>query len=315
VNKKVTLLFPGQGSQYVGMGKNFAKYFQLADEVLSYSLSKICWEGPEEELKLTANTQPAIVTHSLAMFQWIKPILEENKASITQVLGHSVGEYSALSAAGVLTFEEAVKAVHFRGRYMQEAVPAGKGKMVAILRASDQWAKKACLAVSNLETGEVVAPANFNDPEQVVIAGTSSACDLAVNWLTENCPQKFRAIELPVSAPFHSPLMKPAAEKLAKDLDSIQFKKLHYPYVANINAQLYDVKTEPQIIRKNLIKQVDGSVLWTQSAGLISKEEICLEVGPGKILKGLMRKINPEIKVISLDEEGAIDQLQEVLKS
>lgn len=313
MNKKVTLLFPGQGSQYVGMGKNLAAFFKRADEVLGYSLSNICFEGPEEELKLTKNTQPAILTHSFALLDWAQKILQKNNVSIERVLGHSVGEYGALVAAGVFSFEDAVKAVHLRGRYMQEAVPAGKGKMFAILRTSEEWVRKACQESSSPSTGDVVTPANFNDPEQVVIAGTKEACERAVAWLGQHCPQKFRAIELPVSAPFHCPLMDPAAEKLAVDLKKISFHSPQIPYIANLDAKEYGVHTDPEIIRRNLIGQVAGSVLWLQSVQLIPSGSVCLEVGPGKVLKGLLRKINPELKVVCLDSETAEQELTEAL--
>ena len=176
--KEGVLLFPGQGSQYIGMGKNLdPHWFHKADEILENSLSKICFEGTEDQLKLTENTQPALLTHSYSLFKNLEPFLLENKFKIKAVLGHSVGEYSALCAASVLTFEQALKAVRKRGQLMQAAVPVGVGKMIAILRINSEWAEKACEAVSTKES--IVEPANYNDPTQTVISGHADACDKA----------------------------------------------------------------------------------------------------------------------------------------
>ncbi len=315
MSKNVTLLFPGQGSQYVGMGKSLegqAPYqlFERANQKLEFSLSKICFEGPEEDLKLTANAQPAILTYSIALYEKLKPILDKKNINIDQVLGHSVGEYSALVAAGVLSFEDAVQAVNLRGQFMQDAVPAGKGKMYAIVKVDEALVRKACEEVSTPESQ--VMPANFNDPSQIVISGEANACDRAVNWLHENFEGKMRAIELKVSAPFHSSLMKPAAIKLENAFEAFNFNKNSIPYIANINTEKYEVNTDPSIIKENLIKQVDGSVLWTQSIQKLADNTICIEVGPGRVLAGLVRKINPNITVISLDKDGAFDSVEEL---
>ncbi len=314
----VTLLFPGQGSQYVGMGSKLKddpeayEYFAKADEVLGYSLSNICLEGPAEELKLTANTQPAILTHSIALFSQVKKKLDNKKIKIGQVLGHSVGEYAALVAAGVLSFEDAVKAVNLRGKYMQDAVPVGVGKMYAILRLNDEIVEKACEAAS--QNDSVVTIANYNSSAQVVISGHGEACERAIKWLEENSGEKrIRAMELPVSAPFHSPLMKPAEINMTKHLNNITFKENIIPYTANINAQTYPIGTTGDLIRKNLIDQISGAVKWKQSIDQLPSDTICLEVGPGKVLAGLVKKINPELKVISLDDENGLEQLNEVL--
>ena len=315
--KSVSLLFPGQGSQYVGMGNKLHEFseckdiFTKADEALGFSISSICSEGPEEKLKLTEFTQPAIVTHSIALFQKLKTILSNKDIKIDRVLGHSVGEYPALVAAGVLKFEDAVKAVNLRGKYMQEAVAPGDGKMYAILRVPGEIVQKACEEVST-ETEKVMC-ANFNDPTQVVISGHAGAADKAVKWLSENFEGRQMAKELPVSAPFHSSLMKPAEQKLAEFLDTIEFSNSQTPYIANINAKEYDINTSGEIIKKNLIDQVCGSVLWTQSMSALPDDTICIEVGPGKVLTGLNKRINKTFKTYNLDSETSFPGLEEFL--
>lgn len=313
---KVTLLFPGQGAQYVGMGNNLKdapvySYFKKADEILNYSISSMCAEGPEDKLKLTENTQPAIVTHSVALFEKLKPILAAKNIEIAQVLGHSVGEYTALVAAGVMKFEDAVKAVHLRGKYMQEAVPVGQGKMIAILKLDGDIVKEACRKASTADSQ--VMPANFNDPKQIVISGHAEACDQAVKWLEENVKERFGAIPLQVSAPFHSALMKPAAEKMTQVLSDIQFTPNKLPYIANIDAKKYEAGTEADKIRKNLIDQVCGSVLWTQSIQEIGASSKFIEVGPGKVLAGLVKRILPEAQILSLDTPESFEKLEEFL--
>ena len=314
--KSVTLIFPGQGAQYVGMGKALEGHssyelFEKANETLGFSLSKLMFEGPEEELKMTANTQPAILNHSVALFKKLKEILDSKGVTIDRVLGHSVGEYAALVAAGVMSIEDATKAVNLRGKYMQDAVPAGKGKMFAIMKVSEETIRKAC-EVSSQPNSEVM-PANFNEPNQIVISGEANACDRAVKWLEENVEDPYRAVELNVSAPFHSSLMKPAAEKLNDELKNFSFQSNTIPYVANIDAKEYEAGTSADVIRNNLYKQVDGSVLWTHSFKELADDTICIECGPGRVLMGLARKINRNIKVISLDKDGAFDELEELL--
>lgn len=315
MTKSVTLIFPGQGAQYVGMGKALEgepqyDLFTKANHVLGYSLSTLMFEGPDEELKLTKNTQPAILSHSVALFQKVKNILDEKGIVIDRVLGHSVGEYAALVAAGVLSFEDALKAVHLRGKFMQEAVPAGKGKMYALMKVPAETIEKACKAASDGE-GKVM-PANFNEPAQIVISGEAKACERAVRWIEENQEAPFRAIELNVSAPFHSSLMKPAAENLKKAFEDFTFAENQISYIANVDAKEYGTGTDPQTIKDNLYKQVDGSVLWTQSIQSLPDDTVCLEVGPGRVLMGLLRKINRNIKVISLDKDGAFDFVREL---
>ncbi len=313
--KSVTLLFPGQGSQYVGMGKNIQDcpeskaVFETADKILGIGLTELCFNGPEDKLKLTEYTQPAIVTHSVALFEKLKTVLKDKGIKVDRVLGHSVGEYSALVAAGALRFEDAVKAVNLRGKYMQEAVAPGGGKMYAVLRVPGEIVEKACAAVST--DSEKVMCANFNDPTQVVISGHAAAADKAVSWLKENYEGKQMAKELPVSAPFHSSLMKPAEEKLNQFLNTVEFKANDIPYVANIDAKEYS--TDANTIKKHLVQQVCGSVLWTQSMSSLPDETVCIEVGPGKVLSGLNRRINKTFKTYTLDSEASFTGLEDFL--
>lgn len=310
--KKVTLIFPGQGAQYVGMcNQHSDELFTKANDVLGYDLKTLAKDGPEEELKLTQNTQPAIVTYSLALFNKLKPILEAKGYDIERVLGHSVGEYSALAAAGVLSFEDAVKSVNLRGKYMQEATPVGTGKMYAIMRAPEELVVETCKKYSN--DTESVSPANFNEPNQIVISGHAGACDKVANELAENNEHRVRTVELAVSAPFHCSLMKPAEENLKKYLDTITFNNLNVPYIANVDATEYETSTDPNKIKENLIQQVCASVLWTQSLSKLDGNTLFIEVGPGKVLKGLLRRINKEFKVHSLDSDGAFEELESFL--
>ena len=314
--KSVTLLFPGQGSQYVGMGANLKdensfSLFTDADKVLGYPLSKICFDGPEEDLKLTENTQPAIVTHSCVLLEKLKELLADKEIKIDRVLGHSVGEYAALVAAGVLSHADAIKAVHFRGKFMQEAVAPGVGKMAAIMRVPEELVVQACQEASKDDS--IVMPANFNDPSQTVISGSAEAVDRAIKWLGENFEGRMRAIELKVSAPFHCSLMKPAASKLKIAFLEITFNKNTIPYIANIDAKEYEKGTKTTKIQENLISQVEGSVRWLQSIQNLEDDTLCIEVGPGKVLAGLVKKINPNIRVISLDTDEAFEKLQEAL--
>lgn len=313
----VTLLFPGQGSQYVGMGNKLKdlsecqSIFDQADHALGFSISSLCAEGPEEKLKLTEFTQPAIVTYSVALFEKLKTILEAKNIKIDRVLGHSVGEYSALVAAGVLKFEDALKAVNLRGKYMQEAVAPGDGKMYAILRVPGETVQKACAEVST--ESEKVMCANFNDPTQVVISGHANAADAAVKWLSENYEGRQMAKELPVSAPFHSSLMEPAEKKLGEFLNTIEFNQSQLSYIANIDAKEYANGTSGNTVKENLIKQVCGSVLWTQSMTGLADESICIEVGPGKVLSGLNKRINKSFRTYALDSESSFEGLTEFL--
>ncbi len=307
---KVTIVFPGQGTQYVGMGKLFSAeaHFERANKATGFDLQKMMLEGPAEDLKLTENTQPAIVAHSLMMFDRLKPMLEQKNIQIERVLGHSVGEYAALAAAEVFTFEDAVKAVHFRGKYMQEASPAGKGTMYAILKQDEKVIIEACESASTSD--EKVSPANFNEPTQIVISGDKFACERAIRLMEEKTGARVKAIELQVSAPFHCALMKPAEIKLKAVLDQIVFHPLKYNYIANVDAKEYLTDTNPLTMKENLLKQVCGSVYWTQSIQTLADDTIILECGPGKVLAGLIKKINPNLKVISLDLETGFSEVE-----
>lgn len=307
---KVTVVFPGQGTQYVGMGKVFSDFghFEKANTATGYDLKKMMLEGPAEDLKLTENTQPAIVAHSLMLFDKLLPLLKQKNITIERVLGHSVGEYAALAAAGAMTFEEAVKAVHYRGKYMQEAVPQGKGTMYAILKQDEETIRYACEAASTSE--EKVSPANFNEPSQIVISGDKFACERAIRLMEEKTGARVKAIELQVSAPFHCALMKPAELKLKPVLDQIKFQPLKYNYVANVDANEYHTDTNPETIKDNLLKQVCGSVLWTHSIQKLPENTLIIECGPGKVLSGLIKKINPNLKVISLDSETGFSEVE-----
>lgn len=307
---KVTVVFPGQGTQYVGMGQAFADsaYFSKANAATGYDLKKMMLEGPADDLKLTENTQPAIVAHSLMLFDKLQGLLKQKNITVERVLGHSVGEYAALAAAGVMTFEEAVKAVHFRGKYMQQAVPQGKGTMYAILKQEEATIREACLNASTAE--EKVSPANFNEPSQIVISGDKAACERAIKLMEETTGARVKAIELQVSAPFHCALMKPAELKLKPVLDEIKFQPLKFNYIANIDAKEYATDTNPEIIKENLIMQVCGSVLWTHSIQKLSDDTVIIECGPGKVLAGLIKKINPNLKVISLDNETGFSEVE-----
>lgn len=307
---KVTVVFPGQGTQYVGMGKNFldTHFFEKANQATGVNLKQIMLEGPADTLKLTENTQPAIVTHSLMLFEELKHILVSKGISIEQVLGHSVGEYAALAAAGVLSFEDAVKAVHYRGKYMQEAAPAGKGTMYAILKQDEAIIREACEAASN--SHESVSPANFNEPSQIVISGDKIACENAIRLMEQKTSGRVKAIQLQVSAPFHCALMKPAETKLKDVLNKCSFNKPRIAYMANVDATRYGTDTTPETIKENLLKQVCGSVLWTQSIQKLADDSVIIECGPGKVLAGLIKKINPNLKVISLDSETGFSEVE-----
>src|SRR5499425_668251 len=264
---KVAFIFPGQASQYSGMGKELAeKYavaksvFDEADKALGFSVSKVCFEGTEEELKLTANTQPAILTVSVAAL-WA---LSEKRIGADFVAGHSLGEYSALVAAGSLNFADAVRQVHKRGKYMQEAVPAGQGAMAAILGLSPAVVADACKRAAE---GGVCNAANLNSPDQTVISGDAAAVKRAVEIASQLGAK--RAVMLPVSAPFHSALMLPAQEKLEKDLRATEFSNLKMPLVTNVDA---DTITNGEEAREALIRQVTMAVRWEESVRLLIDE-------------------------------------------
>lgn len=307
---KVAFVFPGQASQYPGMGKDLAeKYpvaravFDEADKALGFSIAKMCFEGTEDELKLTANTQPAILTVSVAAHR----VLEEKGITPDYVAGHSLGEYSALVAAGSLKFADAVKLVRKRGVYMQEAVPAGQGAMAAVMGVSPAVVIDACKRAAE---GEVCAPANLNSPEQTVISGNSGAVKRAVEIASQLGAK--RSMILAVSAPFHSALMMPAQQKLEEDLAAIKFGELAMPLVTNVDA---DTIRDGEEARSALVRQVSMPVRWEESMRLLLDEGVntFVEVGPGRVLTGLMRQIERSVATLNVEDEksllAAIDKI------
>ena len=311
---KLAFVFPGQGAQTVGMGKDFCdryevakKLFQQADEALGYSIKDMCFEGPAEDLQLTANTQPAILTMSVIANE----ILKEHGIQPEVAGGHSLGEYSALVAAGALDFQEAVLLVHKRGQFMQEAVPVGHGGMAAIIGLADEVIVDAC-AKATEAAGEVQA-VNFNCPGQTVIAGTTKGVEAAVEIMKEAGAKK--AVVLPVSAPFHSTLMKPAAEKLAAELDKITIRDAKIPVVSNFTGRL---ETAADEIKVNLVAQADHPVKWIDCV-LTMKEfgaDTFVEAGPGKTLCGFNRRIDKSLASMNVENveslQKTLDYFQEV---
>ena len=294
------------------MGKNLGSpILQETDHILDFPLSKMMSDGPSEELTLTANAQPAILAHSIALHHRLKELLEKKNVTIERVLGHSVGEYAALVVAGALNFNDALCAVRWRGTFMQEATPPGSGTMIAILNVPEETIRQACEHSSDKEYK--VMPANYNTSSQIVISGHTQACRKTVQWLKENHPAPFRSVELKVSAPFHSSLMAPAAEKLMKKFHQLTFRPTMHSYIANMDAKEYPADTPGNIVMNNLIKQVTHPVLWLQSMRQLSPDTLCLECGPGQTLAGLSKKINPKLNVISLDKEGAWEKCEEML--
>ena len=301
MSTKLVFLFPGQGSQSVGMGRELAeKYpiakqtFEEADNALGFALSKLCFEGPEEQLKLTEFTQPAIFAVSVAA----QRVLAERHIVPDYVAGHSLGEYSADVAAGVLSFADAIKTVRRRGQFMQEAVPAGEGAMSAVLGLSSEDAARAC-ADAAAETGGVVSAANFNSPEQTVISGAVAAVERAGALAKERGAK--RVVALPVSAPFHCALMQPAQDRLAELLHGLDFADARVPVAVNVDATLL---RGAEGLRDALIRQVTGSVRWVESMRLLIGHGPArfMEVGPGKVLCGLMRQIDRTQQCVHVDE-------------
>jgi [acyl-carrier-protein] S-malonyltransferase len=301
----VAYIFPGQGSQAPGMGRELAeKYaaarevFEEADEALGFKLSRLCFEGPAEELQLTENTQPAILATSIAA---LRAAEGEGLPRPDFVAGHSLGEYSALVAAGALSLRDAVSVVRKRGRYMQEAVPVGAGAMAAVLGADIETVEAACREAAH--EGEICSPANLNSPGQIVIAGSAAAVERALPILKERGAK--RAIPLKVSAPFHCALMLPAQERLAADLDEVELKDLSVPLVTNVDAAVIRTGAEA---RAALVRQVSSPVRWRESVELLTREGVGLfvEVGPGKVLSGLVRQTYGDARVANVEDAASL---------
>jgi len=345
----LALLFPGQGSQTVGMGRAFydaspaaRAVFEEADDALGFALSKIIFEGPEDQLKLTEHTQPAILTVSIAALRVLEPELKSRGIAIAFAAGHSLGEYSAHVAAGTFTFADAVRTVRARGQFMQAAVPAGDGAMAAILGLSAERVNDICAQVSDeltqppadptnpteqafavmdavtdpansattpeqaaAKVSAVVSPANLNSPDQTVISGAKAAVERAA----ELCKQAGakRTVMLPVSAPFHCALMQPAQDELAKALESIAFHDPAFPVAANVDARLM---TRGPEVRDALIRQVTGPVRWTECIALLQQSGVThyIEVGPGKVLTGLNRQIDRELATSNVDDPASLEK-------
>ncbi len=301
---KTSFLFPGQGSQYPGMGKDLAEHFAIArqtfeeaDDALGFKLSSLCFDGPEDDLKLTFNTQPAILVTSIAA---LRVVLQETGLTADCVAGHSLGEYSALVCSGALSLADAVRTVRSRGTFMQEAVPVGLGAMAAILSAEADALIAICEEASQ---GEVVAPANFNSPGQIVIAGHATAVQRAIDIAKTKGYRK--AMLLPVSAPFHCSLMQPAADRLRQALDCVFVHPLALPVVTNVEAT---PNQDAGRVRELLVAQVCAPVLWEQSVQTMIGMGVtrCVEIGPGKVLTGLVKRINKELSLIAIEDSAGV---------
>jgi [acyl-carrier-protein] S-malonyltransferase len=306
---KIAFVFAGQGAQYVGMGKELAMninsskaIFEEADKVLGFEISKLCFEGTKEELDETENTQPAILTTSIAVLK----ALEEKGIRPDITAGLSLGEYSALVCSGVLNFTDAVKLVKKRGRFMQEAVPAGIGTMAAVLGLGAEEVKAICLEAKSFG---IVEPANFNCPGQIVIGGEIEALKAA----TEKAKEKgAKVIPLSVSAPFHTSMLKPASEKLEEELKSIELGEIKVPIITNVTSDYVSDKNE---IKELLRRQVMSSVLWEDTIRrmLEAGVDIFVELGPGKVLSGFIKKIDRKVTVINIDDLNSLGKALEIL--
>jgi [acyl-carrier-protein] S-malonyltransferase len=306
--KETAFIFPGQGSQSVGMGRelfdNFKvarEIFEEADDTLRFPISALCFQGPEESLKLTENTQPAILTTSVAALRVLR---EEKGGTARLVAGHSLGEYSALVSSGALRFADAVQMVRLRGRFMQEAVPVGEGAMAAVLGLERDQVEKICQEEAS---GEVLSPANFNCPGQIVISGHARAVERAIERIKK---EGKKAVPLPVSAPFHSALMNSAGLRLEKELENISICDLGIPVVTNVEAEL---NTQKDRVKDLLVAQVSSPVRWEESMRKMVEKGIerMLEIGPGKVLSGLMKRIEPAVETFNIEDVKTLKRIPE----
>jgi [acyl-carrier-protein] S-malonyltransferase len=310
-NRKIAFVFPGQGSQYVGMGKEFyeqyptaKKVYHQGDEKLGLLLSKLCFYGPEEELRLTANTQPAILITSVAILK----VLEQEGIRPDYTAGHSLGEYTALVAAGSLTIFDAVGLVRQRGLLMQEAVPPGQGTMAAIIGLSMDEVLEVCAKACQ---NEVVQLANYNCPGQIVVAGHTGAVERAMELAKAQGAK--RAVPLSVSGPFHSSLLLPVSQRLAEILEQVLISRPWVPVVANCSAEFTE---DPQEIKQNLVKQVSSAVLWQQSVEKLLSAGVTtfIEIGPGRVLSGLIKKIDKNVEIFNIEDGESLAKTLLALK-
>jgi [acyl-carrier-protein] S-malonyltransferase len=304
---RMAFVFPGQGSQAVGMGRDLGEAsprWAEANRAVGFDLQRLVFEGPEADLMLTANTQPAILTASIVALD----ALTAAGVRCDLVAGHSLGEYSALVAAGALDFADAVRTVRARGQFMQEAVPAGEGAMAAILGLDRALVAQACDEATDLGPVQL---ANLNGPGQTVIAGATSAVKKATDLAKAKGAR--RAVLLPVSAPFHSALLKPAAERLGTVLGDIRFRDLAVPLVTNVDAELL---TEGARVSDTLVRQVTAPVRWEDVVLRLAQEGVttCVEVGPGKVLSGLIRRIVPTVRVLNVEDRASLQMTLEALR-
>lgn len=304
MTNKIAFLFPGQGSQYVGMGKELvenyssaANVLERANSVLDFDIKKLCFEGPVEELNDTRNTQPAIYTVSMM----VNEVLREHGLKPSVVAGHSLGEYTALAVAGVFSFEEGLRLVRKRGIFMNNALPAGQGTMAAVIGLDNEQILSLCQKVNG-----ICEVANFNSPQQIVISGEVAAVKEAIDLADREKAKK--VVQLDVSGPFHSSLMMPAREKLKKEIDKLDFNEPQIPIIANVTA---DYVTTSEEIRQALIEQLTKSVRWVDSIKLMISNGVdtFIEVGPGRVLKGLMRRIDKSVKAFNVEDKRSLEKL------